>query len=158
MRLTIHQPNYPDVGNGELPCCLGSAVYGPERCTCWESEHDQEQQPPKAGPRNVRVRMCEDCAFRPGSPERSGDARYEHSDEDGLDDVMRGEFVCHQGMRRLVREVHPSGAELVACPGAYEPGDPPMKADGSPADYCAGWWAAKQRDKRDSERGERGDG
>jgi hypothetical protein len=94
--------------------------------------------------------MCADCAFRPDSPERNQDERYENSDEDGLERVLSGVFLCHQGLRRLVRHHHPSGAIFEAPPSAYVPPDPPCKADGSPAEYCAGW-AAEQRRRAQTE-------
>jgi hypothetical protein len=151
MRTTLHEvSDYPDAGNSEVPCCMGSAVYGPDRCTCWRPVYEPRQEPAKDGPRRIRPTMCADCAFRPDSPERTGDQRYEHSHEEALAELVHGEFVCHQGMRRLAREVHPSGAVAEAMPGAYEPTSYALKADGSPADYCAGWWAAKQRAERES--------
>jgi hypothetical protein len=139
------ESDYPDVGNGEVPCCYGAAVYGPGRCTCWESEYDHLQQEPKAGPMQERERMCVDCAFRPDSPERQGDERYSNSDEDGIERVLSGTFLCHAGMRSRTRERHPSGALLEVLPGAYAPPSPPCKADGSPAEYCAGWAAERRR-------------
>jgi hypothetical protein len=102
----------------------------------------------------IRERMCADCAFRPDSPERNGDARYAHSDEDGLEDAINGVFVCHVGLRLLVRHVHPNGAVFDAPPGAYEPPDPPCKADGSPAELCCGW--ATERRRREREERENG--
>jgi hypothetical protein len=143
--MTVHlmlARGYPDVGT---PCCMGSAAMGPGHCTCWTPVYDQEQEPPQAGPMLVRSKMCADCAFRSDSPERSGDERYEHAGEDGIEETLEGAFVCHQGMRRLLREEHPTGAVLEAMPGAYEPGHPPRKADGSPPDYCAGWAAARAK-------------
>ena len=137
--------DYPDVGNAELPCCIGSAEYGPGRCTCWRPEYDQPQAPPASGPRPVRARMCSDCAFRPDSPERNHDPRYAHSDEDSFEAMLDGVFVCHQGLRRIVRQHHPKGAAVDAPPCAYAPAEPPCKADGSPAEYCAGWAAEQQR-------------
>lgn len=152
----LREKDYPDVGNGEAPCCMGSAVYGPGACTCWTPEYEPaEQAPAQPGPMRVREKMCADCAFRSDSPERQGDERYAHSGEDGIEEVMGGTFVCHVGMRRLVRERHPSGAVLETMPGAYFPPSPPCKADGSPAEYCAGW-AAEMR--RRAARGEGGDG
>lgn len=139
--------DFPDVGNGEVPCCMGSAVYGPGRCTCWVPVYDLPQAPECAGPMRVRDRMCADCAFRPNSPERSGDDRYAHADEDGLEDVLREGFVCHQGMRRVLRYEHPSGATHAIAIDAYSPPSrsAPTRADGTPAEMCAGWWAEKQR-------------
>lgn len=141
----MHDRDYPDVGNGDAPCCMGSAARGPGNCTCWVDEYDQPQERARPGPMRERTRMCADCAFRPDSPERRGDERYDNSDEDGLERVLGGAFLCHVGMRRLVRERHPSGAVLEAMPGAYAPPGIPCKADGSPAEYCAGWAAEMKR-------------
>lgn len=137
--------DHPDVGNGEVPCCMGSAMYGPERCTCWVPEYDAPQAKPQEGPSPVRKRMCADCAFRPDSPERNGDERYAHSDEDGLVDVVAGTFACHQGMRRLVRFRHPNGHVQELDVDAYAPPivAAPTMADGRPAELCAGWWQAR---------------
>ena len=90
----------PDAGEGI--CCMGAAVFGPGRCTCWEPVYDQAQAPAQEGPMQARARMCADCAFRPGSPEQLGDRRFAHSGEGELVDVVLGDspFVCHQGMRR----------------------------------------------------------
>lgn len=138
--------DYPDVGNGEQPCCMGSAVYGPERCTCWRPVFDHPQNlPMHKGPMRIRPRMCADCAFRPDSPERTGDERFAHSGDGEVDDLVNETFVCHQGLRRLVKWVHPSGAEFDPGPGAYMPPRPVCKADGSPADLCAGWAAEMRR-------------
>lgn len=150
IHISLSRPDYPDAGGGM--CCMGAAARGPEHCTCWEAVYDQEQaRLVQAGPMRQRKRMCSDCAFRPNSPERNGDERYAHSGEGGLDEVMSGTFLCHAGMRRLLREVHPSGAEIEAMPGAYAPGYPPRKADGSPPELCAGWAAEMKR--REAARG-----
>lgn len=141
----LRDHNYPDVGNEDVPCCMGSAARGAGGCTCWVTEYDAPQQPRKAGPMLARARMCTDCAFRPDSPERQGDERYAHSDVDGIEQVMDGVFLCHNGMRRIVRERHPSGAVVEAMPGSYSPPSPPCKADGSPAEYCAGWVTERRR-------------
>jgi hypothetical protein len=64
--------------------------------------------------------------------------------------VDKGEpFYCHQSLRKIVKWRHPVGAEVDGHPGSYDPPivvGPmeqfvPMKADGIPADICAGWWA-----------------
>jgi len=91
--------DYPDVGNGEQPCCMGSAVYGPERCTCWRPVFDHPQSlPMQKGPMRIRPRMCADCAFRPDSPERTGDERFAHSGDGEVDSLVNETFVCHQGL------------------------------------------------------------
>lgn len=128
-------------------CCDGSAIKGPQYCTCWEPRFDLEQQPVIEGDPGTRDAMCSDCAFKPGSPERQGDERY-NGDPEFLDRiVMTGErFFCHAGIRRAVRLVHPSGAEVELPPGDYRPlieDGVPYKADGSPGDLCAGWAARR---------------
>lgn len=141
----------PDAG--ERMCCYGAAEYGPGRCTCWVPEHDVEQASPQAGPQNVRDTMCNDCAFKPDSPERTGDQRYANSDEDGIDRVVAGQFLCHQGMRRKVAATHPAGVRIVIEEHAYDPGGGRCKADGSPADLCAGWHAARRRIEKEAHHG-----
>ncbi len=138
----------PDAGQGM--CCMGAAALGPTRCTCWTRVYDQPQAPPCEGPMRVRDRMCDDCAFRPDSPERSGDARYQHSSEEELAELAFEHFACHQGMRRVLRVVHPSGVAVESIDGAYAPPNAcaPTRADGTPAELCAGWWAARQRMER----------
>ena len=139
----------PDPVNGA--CCDGSAVKGPQYCTCWTPRFDTDQEPTVEGEPGTRAAMCEDCAYRPGSPERSGDERY-NGDQEFLDQiVVTGErFFCHAGIRQAVKLVHPSGAEvdlLALAPGDYRPpivDGIPYKADGSPGDLCAGW-AARRR-------------
>jgi hypothetical protein len=137
----------PDAGEGM--CCDGSAAMGPDRCTCWASEWDQPQADRlQAGPCPSGSPAAADCAFRPGSPEQSGDSRYAYSSEGELDEVLLEDapFICHQGMRRRLRLVHPSGVEHDAGPGAYDPPQRPgmaWKADGSPAEVCAGWAARR---------------
>lgn len=133
----------PDTG--EL-CCYGVAVYGPSRCTCWEAIHDLEQQQPKLELQPAeRTTMCADCAFRPDSPESNAQPNYQHSGEGEPDLGLCRGFVCHQGMRRIVARRHPSGVEIpTKTDGCY---DPPIvdgvafRADGTPADVCAGWLA-----------------
>jgi len=145
----MRDPTLPDVGNGELPCCIGSAIDGPAGCTCWRPVHDREQQALQQGPANQRTKMCADCAFRTGSPERTGAAGYEHNSEEAIEDLVHssGSFACHQGMRRIVAMAHPTGARFSRGPGDYAP---PVtragafKADGSPADLCAGLAAARR--------------
>lgn len=123
-------------------CCPG-ALDGPDRCTCWEPVHDLEQQPPRidlpAGA--VMPTMCADCAYRPDSPERAGDDRYEQPP----DVLSRNPFHCHYGMRRAVAWQHPLGITVVAdTPDGYDPpgiDGIPYQADGTPALRCAGWSA-----------------
>lgn len=140
---TLTMPD-PDCG----ACCDGSAVKGPQYCTCWTAEFDLEQADSLPGEPDTRDAMCADCAFKPGSPERQGDERY-NGDAEFLDRiVVNGErFFCHVGIRRAVRLVHPTGAVVEVPPGDYRPpivDGVPCKADGSSGDLCAGW-AARRR-------------
>lgn len=133
--------DWPDAGGGT--CCYGAPVYGPDRCTCWAAVYDLEQAAPVPAVQETRPTMCDDCAYRPGSPERLGD-------EDHLLGLpARGAtFSCHDGMRSVVKWVHPSGAEVLGSPDAYEPpvvDAVPYRADGAPALLCAGW-AARRAD------------
>ena len=56
----------PDPVNGA--CCDGSAIKGPQYCTCWEPVFDAEQQPVTEGEPGTQDAMCLDCAFKAGSP------------------------------------------------------------------------------------------
>jgi hypothetical protein len=148
-------PDAPDAGEGA--CCIGAAVYGPERCTCWEPVHDLEQATPDpelvqwlaAGIQPVtRRRMCADCAYRPGSPERTGDKGYQGDAESLHELAAAGErFWCHQGIRRTAAWRHPAGVEAPGSPAAYDPpivDAVPYRADGTPAELCAGWDARRR--------------
>lgn len=133
-------------------CCMGAAVYGMPRCTCWEPVYDLEQQPLENDgipPSNIptRSKCCGDCAYRQGSPER------EDGQGDFLDDLAvggRGEFWCHQGVRRVIAWRHPDGREVPAAEGDYRPPETPgprpaiWKADGTIGERCAGWAATRK--------------
>ena len=143
---------WPDL-DLEVPCCAGSAMFGPERCTCWETVYDQPQTSPLRAdlPAGVRPRMCVDCAYRPNSPERRGDPDAA-ADTEQLRELADGgqPFWCHQGMRRPIVYRHPSGARVEASELDYAPPMQqidgrwvPFKADGTPADLCGGWAALR---------------
>lgn len=129
------------------PCCMGSAEEGPAGCTCWEPEYDLEQQPlADVVEVTTRAAPCDDCAFRPDSPERQGDERYDHHDLEALT-----HFWCHQGIRKPVRWRHPAGIIVEVDSDAYHPPERmvdgeriPFRADGTPAERCAGF-AARHR-------------
>lgn len=127
-------PGLPDAGQGM--CCMGAAVYGPGRCTCWVPVYDLEQQEivPGLPLPPIPVRMCGDCAYRPHSPERSGGEGY-NGDAGTLDDLVRNRepFYCHQGIRKPVSHRHPAAYDPPIRDGV------PYKADGTPANLCAGW-------------------
>lgn len=135
---------------GLTTCCVGAVERGPSECTCWEIDYDLEQQPPQPGAPGTRSTMCADCAYRPDSPERSGDEDYVHD----FDTFDAGTFFCHQGMRKPVRFRHPLGITIDATGDFYKPPlrldrdrdeAVPYKADGSPGDRCAGWAAHRRR-------------
>jgi hypothetical protein len=132
-------------------CCAGAAMWGPSRCTCWvpifskvQRELDASIEP------GTRSEQCADCAYRQDSAEQQ-DYRADqlrtitHSDE--------APFWCHQGMRYEVGYRHPSGMYVEAQRdevGSIASWAPPLrngvpfKANGTPADRCAGW-AARRR-------------
>lgn len=131
-----------------VPCCDGSAFVGPGRCTCWVPVFDREQSPELlvGAPTVTRAKCCDDCAFRVGSPERAGSAEV-------LDDLVgRGRvFWCHEGMRRPVQLVHPDGRVAPGDPADYQPPEVsgrPYRADGMPAEVCAGWSAWRDAAER----------
>jgi hypothetical protein len=142
--------NYPvEVPDLGAPCCYGAAIYGAQACTCWEPVYDLAQQQPRTAVPQVRATPCADCAYRGGSPERRGDPEYAGSGAE-LDRIVEaGEpFYCHQGIRRPVRYRHPSGAEVEGHAASYDPPivvGVPHRADGAPADLCAGWAARRLR-------------
>lgn len=129
---------------------MGSAVYGPGRCTCWEPVYEGQQADSVIGmAQRTREAMCEDCAFRPGSPERTGDPKSASNEDDLRDLVTAGRpFNCHQGMRRPSHYVHPpTGMTIPASPLDYDPpkiGAVYYKTDGTPTDLCAGWAAHRR--------------
>lgn len=129
----------------DFPCCTGASMGGPRSCTCWTQVYDIEQADPKIETTVVETRetCCDDCAYRNGSPERE----REYTDElvDIAGDGSR--FFCHKGMRRVVAWRHPNGRELPAGAGDYAPpvvDGVAYRADGTPADLCAGWAAHRR--------------
>ena len=144
--------DFPDLGEATMGCCYGSAIRGPEHCTCWRPEYNVEQQSPKTELEPVeRKDMCHDCAYRFGSPERA-----EGFEEEWLLDLPASgqRFFCHDNMVRIVRYRHPSGAVIDAKPGEYDApkiGDCAFQADGTPALLCGGWAARKRVIERQDE-------
>jgi hypothetical protein len=75
----------------DLQCCGPAILDGPRHCECWTPVYDREQScvlradllPMPALP----PRMCHDCAYRPGSPERQGDEGFQCSEPGELDDL-----------------------------------------------------------------------
>ncbi len=152
----IKGPTTPDhvvtVLAGLTDCCDGCRKHGPVGCTCWRPVFDLEQTTPsfpQHGPVDPAVRdsMCHDCAYRPGSPEKSGHPDYK-GDAAELDRLARVDrFWCHQGMRRPLYWEHPAGVRVEGSPADYDPpidGFVPYKADGTPAELCSGWDARRR--------------
>lgn len=141
IHLTIHDgPDDRDEYNdSEVPCCMAGAMHGPRGCTCWEAVFDIEQADPAGGEMGIRAKCCHDCAYLNGSPEREDGYTDELVDLAG---TLRDQFACHQGMRRVTVWRHPDGREIPAGNGDYRPpfvDGVAYKADGTPADLCAGW-------------------
>lgn len=141
----------PELAALEVPCCMGAAVYGLGRCTCWEPIYAETQidELADATPA-VRAACCHDCAYRNGSPEREQGLGDELSDIAG---TMGETFVCHHGengvtMRRVVAWRHPLVDGIVAAgDGDYRPptdGRRGWLSDGTVAPVCAGY-AARRR-------------
>ena len=144
----------PDPTPDGVPCCDASAMLGPEHCTCWERVHDQIQKPPILGMEpTTRLQMCGDCAFRPGSPERT-DSDHAVCDSGDLMGIVLDpsqSFWCHNGIRSTIALQHPNGMRVDREPVdgvvAYDPpivDGVPYQADGQPAFRCAGLAAARR--------------
>jgi len=153
-------PPEPEGGWPEeiAPCCYGSIDGGWAECDCWVPVFNApaQQRPNQEHKRllaagvkpTTRQGMCMDCAYRPGSPEKSGDESYAGG-PDFLEGIARrGErFWCHQGLLIVTAWRHPSGLEVPGHPGAYCPpvvDGVPYQVDGSAGLLCAGW-AARRR-------------
>lgn len=150
---------WPATDPDDIPCCDSSAWKGHEDCTCWKPVYDLEQQPVRPHePTQSQPKMCADCAYRPKSPERQGDPEHE-GDEDLLENLAASgrPFWCHQGIRRPIKYVHPTGAEVPGHPANYCPpmiDGRPYQADGSPALLCGGWSALnRSHDKENNDAG-----
>lgn len=145
-------PAPPEVLNaGKGMCCVAAAEGGALECICWKPVYDTDQQDlrPGAPMPESPPRMCGDCAYRPRSPERTGDPAYQ-GDSEFLHRIAGDghPFWCHQGMRRPLKWVHPSGAEIPGSPAGYRPpihGGTPYKADGTAATLCSGWYLLHRR-------------
>jgi hypothetical protein len=129
-----------------VPCCYGSAHDGPDGCTCWVPVHDSVQAPiDDTMEPEQRTKCCGKCAYRNGSPEREA-GRHDEL----IDHVYSGDrFYCHDGMRQVIEYRHPDGrtAPADAPGGEFVPhveNGVAYKADGSPADICAGWGAHRK--------------
>jgi hypothetical protein len=150
----LWREQHPDdeLPDGALGCCWGAAVYGPERCTCWEPVFDVDQADPQLpvaeGSIMVRRSRCGDCAFRRDSPERA-----DRLTEDELLDLARSAtpFWCHDGMRRPVAYRHPVLGDVPGSTADWQPptvSGVPFRRDGSPGLLCAGWAQEVRRVER----------
>lgn len=135
-----------DVSRG---CCWGDVLNGPGGCNCWTPvwNADQADPIPPTCPEDLQVqrRMCGDCAFRKGSPERAAPFL-----EEELFDLPRSgqAFYCHEDMRRPVRWEHPDGRTVEGSPDDWQPpmvSGLPYRLDGRPGLLCAGWAARVAR-------------
>jgi hypothetical protein len=134
-----------------LGCCIGVACGELSDCTCWVPEFDDEQVEPRPPtcPEDLEVapRMCGDCAFRNGSPER--ETKFEEEALFALADNGQP-FWCHQGMRKPARWRHPGGPVVDGDKDDWTPpkiSGVPYRADGAPGLLCAGWMARTIRVK-----------
>lgn len=135
-------------------CCAGAAMRGPGACTCWEPVYDLQQRELDPAEPTARTAMCADCAYRPDSPEMNGSEHHE-GDPEMLLRIARtreGRFFCHQGIRRPKEWRHPDGRVRTheGAAADYRPpmvGNVPYRANGAPAEICAGW-AAHARTSR----------
>jgi hypothetical protein len=148
-------PDYcPDPCPDGVPCCDSYAYYGPRFCVCWVRIYDQPREPAQPDmPRTTRASMCSDCAFRPGSPERtdSSDAVADSTDLMMIVHNPGQIFWCHDGMPRIIALEHPNGmrVDVPTEDGvvAYDPviiAGVPYRGDGSPGLMCAGLAAARR--------------
>lgn len=145
---TLSEPpgpdNMPTPDPDGVPCCEATAYsHDGTGCTCWVAVLDVERTDQvQEGPHVIRRRMCGDCAYRPGSPER------QESEGDLPPYSRAARFYCHDGMARAVGYQHPLlGDATVPAPNDadYRPltrGAQAWQADGQPAVLCAGWAAA----------------
>ncbi|MFL6141600.1 MAG: hypothetical protein ACJ72N_06995 [Labedaea sp.] len=140
-------------------CCWDATERGPAACICWQPVYDREQTTPTAetvaalalgeARPDVRDRMCGDCAYRPGSPEKSGSEDVD-GDAQQLERLAATgtRFFCHDGMRKPVAWRHPAGMRITAVSdGDYQPpiiDNVPYRADGQPGLLCAGWDARRR--------------
>ena len=158
---TVTPPGWQGPADG-VPCCWATMAGDDwDACTCWVPIYDPpEQAPMLPGEPSVMPAMCEDCAYRPGSPERAGnpDAAADGYD---LDDfaISGTQFWCHDGLRRVIAMRHSGTGEVVTFKGQHHY-DPPLdgrqrphRTDGAVGSLCAGWdarrkaWASTPADR-----------
>jgi hypothetical protein len=130
-----------------VPCCWGAINEGPIGCTCWVPVLAVEQPPIVVAEPTQRHTMCDSCAYRLSDPTR---ASAEWLDDNPHRDD--GRFYCHQGLPQPIAWVHPDGRR-VETPDSADWQETtidgvPYRADGTPADLCAGWLAERKRARR----------
>lgn len=152
-------PDAPNAGKGM--CCMGAIHDGAEGCTCWLPVFDVDDGQAPPDEQTVRLLaagveptvrpdgMCADCAYRPGSPERTGEPGYKgDADQLELYAAVGHRFWCHDGLLRVTHWRHePTGITIPAHPATYTPpirDGVPYKADGSAGYLCAGWDARRR--------------
>jgi hypothetical protein len=130
-------------------CCWGDVLDGPEGCNCWKPVFNAEQADPvlPAAVEDIGVqkRMCGDCAFRKGSPERSDEWKQEALLSLAEEATP---FYCHEDMRRPIRWEHPDGRVVEGSTDDWQPpivNGLPFRLDGRPGLLCAGWAARAGR-------------
>lgn len=129
-QLPPHRLEVDCVTREGYPVCMGAAAYDETRCTCTtltDADHEKcvaeawEAFHARAGA------MCDDCAFRKGSPESEELERIARQDTP---------FYCHKGMP--VRAPFGKPVQDDYCPRT--------DATGAPLGYpvCAGWKRAHE--------------
>lgn len=141
-----------DPASVDIGCCMGSAIYGMERCTCWEPVYTDDQADPVLpvpdGSIQIRHARCGDCAFKRGSVERADPLMEEELV--GLA-VAGTPFWCHDGMIRPKFYRHPTLGDVPASGDDWRPpqvAGVPFRRDGSPGLLCAGWAGEVKRQDR----------
>lgn len=116
------------------PRCIGAAAMGPERCSCDDTLTPEQHAQCRAEAWQAHLErggeMCDDCAFRKGSPEADDLARVAASPVP---------FRCHKGMPVDARPGYPQR-------DAYCPGVAIVDNTVTAPDYpiCAGWIRAQR--------------
>lgn len=119
-----------------IPQCYGAAGMGPEHCTCDPLSALDHAWCEREAHRQLQARdyqLCEDCAFRKGSPE---------SEAGELPDLVASEapFLCHRGMPAEIR-----GGEL----RRYVPRDAAIHRLPRAYPVCMGWLRARRAGVRE---------
>lgn len=143
-------------------CCLGGAMAGVVGCTCWAVTYSAwRSEPVQVGEVQTRATRCADCACRKDSPESRGVGDYQNKPAEFSVLVSAGvRFYCHEGMPAQSGHRHEDGRES-AMPLPHHNYRPrvrrdgvPTKADGTPADICAGWAQLREQHLQRAAEGE----